>query len=92
MFQLFRKRTENDIDDNHMKLGGMYVLGAVFIALIAALMTVQANVQYELRDERLSLLPKDQLYRVKNLELSGEDGLALPADVQTLLQFVTTGF
>ncbi|MBR6315717.1 MAG: DUF2194 domain-containing protein [Lachnospiraceae bacterium] len=87
MFQLFRKKTENDIYDNHMKLGGMYVLGVVFIVLIAALMTVQANVQYELRDERLTLLPKDQLYRVKNLELSGEDGQALPADVQTLVVY-----
>ncbi len=87
MFQLFRKKTENDIYDNHMKLGGMYVLGVVFIALIAALMTVQANVQYELRDERLTLLPKDQLYRVKNLELSGEDEQALPADVQTLVVY-----
>ncbi|MBR4758781.1 MAG: DUF2194 domain-containing protein [Lachnospiraceae bacterium] len=86
MFQLFRKKTENDIYDNHMKLGGMYVLGAVFIALIAALMTVQANVQYEVRDERLTLLPKDQLYRVKNLEISGEEE-ALPADSQTLLVY-----
>ncbi|MBQ8963745.1 MAG: DUF2194 domain-containing protein, partial [Clostridia bacterium] len=47
-------------------LTGLLLIGIAFSVLMAALIAVQANVQYTVRPENLSLLPKKELIRLKN--------------------------
>lgn len=51
-----------------VKLRSLHVVGCVFLALIAMLVLVQANVRYTLRPENLELLPKETLKELKSME------------------------
>jgi hypothetical protein len=50
----------------HFNLMGILLIGGVFTALMLVLLVVQENVRYSVRSESLTLLPKDELIRLKN--------------------------
>lgn len=47
-------------------LNELFFLGLIFVAFIVLLIFAQANVQYSIRDEKLDLLPKGEIIRLKN--------------------------
>ncbi|MCR5000179.1 MAG: DUF2194 domain-containing protein [Lachnospiraceae bacterium] len=49
----------------HINLTGLYILGAVYCLLMVVLITVQANVRYAIRDDRLELKPREELAALK---------------------------
>lgn len=51
---------------NRTGLDGMFVLGLIFVTFTVLLIFVQANIQYSVRDEKLDLLPRGELIRLKN--------------------------
>ncbi len=51
----------------HFNLTGMYLIGLAFCLLAAVLLAVQANIQYTVRKEAVSLLPREELIRRKGI-------------------------
>ncbi len=49
----------------HFNLAGMYLIGIAFCVLAGVLMAVQANIQYTVREESVSILPREELIRLK---------------------------
>ncbi len=61
---------------SRINLSGMYILGAAFIVFMAALLLVQANVQYSIREESIGLLSKDELISMKKKMSDGNGSKA----------------
>ena len=47
---------------------GLYIIGAVFCLAMAALVLLQMNIQYSIRPDRLSIMSKEELSRIKTTE------------------------
>ena len=47
---------------------GLYIIGAVFCLTMAALVLLQMNIQYSIRPDRLSIMSKEELSRIKTTE------------------------
>ncbi len=72
---LAKKSNKSTASPDRSRFGGMYLLGVVFCLLAAALVAVQHNVRYSLRDESLSLLPREELIRLKSEAPSNAQGI-----------------
>ena len=66
MNKLFgREKKEKLKNAAHINLGGVYVLGVMYCILMVVLIAVQANVRYTIRADRLTLLPREELAKLK---------------------------
>ncbi len=65
MVKLFHKDSRELNSENHISLGGIYVIGGLFCMLMMVLIVVQMNVRYSLREESISLEEKEKLLSLK---------------------------
>jgi hypothetical protein len=74
MKKLFkRKKKEKLNNSSHINLGGVYVLGIMYCILMVVLIAVQANVRYTIREDRLTLLPKEELVIIKEKQAADNE-------------------
>ncbi len=71
-------------------LGGMFLSGLVLCAIAAALVLVQRNVPYTVREERLALLSAEETVRLKQLAAE-EKQIALPGEKKDCLLVYEAG-
>ncbi len=70
MKKLFgRKKKEKLKNATHINMGGVYVLGVMYVIFMVVLIAVQANVRYTIRADRLTLLPREELAKLKTEQL-----------------------
>ena len=66
MKKLFkREKSEKPGGGIRVNMAGVYVLGIMYCIFMVVLVAVQANVRYTIRADRLTLLPKEELVRLK---------------------------
>ena len=78
MNKLFgREKKEKLKNAAHINLGGVYVLGVMYCILMVVLIAVQANVRYTIRADRLTLLPREELAKLKTEQTERMDDTSL---------------